>query len=460
MSNKLQNSSFKSAAEAGNVFYLTDDSKVFLSESGYSKTLSEAFTNRDFSGHPPVISNSAPGNYPITYAQRSSTIVHRAGGTATYLLPAAVAGIRFTFIYEGTSPTSIATNELRVSSYSLQDTIYWGNQVVGNPGYISLNKRGVSFSLYAINNSTWVVDQNSALPFIKESPAWGSVKEVNLIGRDSWVTKASPVSRHGSGGFSLSNYGYRLCGIRSITEDLTRFLELYNTTTDTWGADALPTSTSPRHQLTSFSLNGYAYGVGGTGGVGTISLVEQYVGLTQTISIKTSYISPISGLASFSLNGYAYGIGGLTDTVVTSTVGQYNDSANSWSSKASYIGALTGLTGFSLSGYGCVSAGTNSGESSFTILTSRYNDTANVWAARAYLTYPRAHLTGYALNGYGYSIGGRLEGVPTNAVERLDDATNSYTSKTNYIVSAADLDSFTIDGFGYVQIDSNMGQYN
>lgn len=86
--------------------------------------------------------------------------------------------------------------------------IKFGSNIIENPGYIALSRKGVSITLMGVDTSTWVMF-NSVEEQHRKNTTIGFEKDVALVGRDSWVSKAGGgVGRRGLTGFSLNGYGY------------------------------------------------------------------------------------------------------------------------------------------------------------------------------------------------------------------------------------------------------------
>ena len=356
---------------------------------------------------------------------------------------------------------SAAASQVGMSTYNearLQpntgDQIQWRGNLAVNPGYIAIRKKGVLIAITAIDATTWVVEQIIALTHIKNTTL-GDVRELAIIGRDTWVTKAtSGTARAYSSAFNLNNFGYVCNGLAGAVSNE---VNQYNATLDSWTTKA--TGGTARQMTASFTNNGYGYICCGT--TGSVSnLVDQYSDAANTWTAKTT-ITARSGLSAFAQNGYGYICDGSTGSVAN-TVNKYNDSANSWAVVATGGTARWKLGGFSSNGFGYIFGGDTG---SVTNEVNQYNDSADTWITRATTGTARRGVAGFAQNGCGYSCDG-YAATYSNEVNQYNDSYNAWISKATGGTAREGVTGFSVDGLGYIcggdtGVKSNeVNQYN
>jgi len=332
------------------------------------------------------------------------------------------------------------------------DRIRYRGQVVEYPGYISLNKSGMSFRLVSIDNDTWVVDRVVAENHEKNSTI-GFKKDVSLVGKDAWVTKANAgTARHLVAGFSLNGFGYICSG---TTGSDSNEVNQYNDVANTWATKA--TAGTARRAPTGFSLNGYGYVCDGLTGA-AVNEVSQYNDAINTWATKATGGTARYGLGGFSLNGYGYISSGDTGAK-TNEVNKYNDSANTWSTQATSGTARVSPGGFSLNGYGYICNGNDTGVA-FLNEVNQYNDSANTWTTKATGGTARYGLASFALNGYGYISSGADGGVYYNQVNEYNDSANTWTTKATAGTARYAPGGFNLNGYGYISSGNDGIAYN
>jgi len=181
-------------------------------------------------------------------------------------------------------------------------------------------------------------------------------------------------------------------------------------------------------------------GLGFTAGGFTDSnsaVTEKYDDIANSWTTKANLNTARNALAGFSLNGYGYTAGGTGGTNVTE---KYDDTADTWTTKANLNTARGCLAGFSLNGYGYTAGGYTSSNSA---VTEKYDDIANSWTTKANLNTARRYLTGFSLNSYGYTAGG-LTSSNSAVTEKYDDIANSWTTKANLNTARQGLAGFSL----------------
>ena len=331
-------------------------------------------------------------------------------------------------------------NEVRVQS-NTGDQIAFRNSLSITPGYIALRKRGVMIAVTAIDATTWEVEQVTSITHIKNTTIGDNVRELSIVGKDAWVSKATGgTARFSLAGFSLNGYGYLANGDAG---GYSNEVNQYNDTTNVWATKA--TGGTARAYLYGFSLNGFGYiGMGSTGVY--LSEVNKYNDSANTWATVASGGTARNTLAEFSLNGYGYACGG-DDGVFTALVEKYNDSANTWTTKATILAARSDLSGFSLNGYGYICGG---GTTANNDLVDQYNDSANTWISRTVISGKRRGHGSFTLSGYGYVCCGSDSVSYVSLVERYNDSTNIWILKTNNTTARGGVNGFGLNGFGYV----------
>lgn len=444
---KLVDADFKSAGEVGGADRLTDDTKIYVTAKSLNKTLNAAITANDFSSSAGIVSNSVSGNYSMATTAHNTTIRHQAAALSTYQLPAATAGKRFSFVNE--APPTVGGNSARIQP-NTGNQIQWGNQLVANPGYLSIDKKGVQVSLLAMDSTTWVVDQISAVDHVKNTTI-GNDRNISLVGRDSWVTKQPlPATRYAGSSFRLNGYGYMANG--SVSGGNSNDVRQYGDVTNLWTIKA--TAGSSRSGTSGFSANGYGYSCCGDGS----GEVNKYNDSTNTWGSAGSYPNGHGYMTHFSLNGYgygAYGYNGYNDC------NRYNDAIDSWLAMSNSGAGRNYPNSLTLNGYIYTPGGSPS-----VLENNQYNDSANSWTLRAYIPSTRHASASWELNGYGFVSCGYSEGIggPLSAVLQYNDALNSWGSKAVTSFARQFASGWALNGNGYAcggyENGSAVEQYN
>ena len=334
---------------------------------------------------------------------------------------------------------------------------YRGN-LVENPGYIMLDRKGISVKITNIDSTTWVVDRMVNQNHEKNS-TMGSDKDVAIVGRDVWVTKATGgTARSHIAGFTLNGFGYICDG---TTGSNSNEVNQYNDSANTWATKA--TGGSARAYLSGFTLNGYGYICDGYI-AGNSNEVNQYNDAANTWATMATAGTARNGVAGFAFNGYGYNFGGLVVSTKYNEVNQYNDSANTWATMATCGTARCYLAGFSLNGYGYACDGYDN-VSTYYNEVNQYNDSANTWTTKALGGTSRQSPTSFSLNGYGYICDGNTTAV-SNEVNQYSDSYNTWTTKALAGTARNGVGSFALNGYGYVcdgitgSVTNEVNQYN
>lgn len=339
-------------------------------------------------------------------------------------------------------------NDVKIQS-NTGDQIAFKNNLAITPGYLSLRKRGVMVAVTAIDATTWEVEQVTSNTHLKGSTI-GDLREMNIVGRDTLVTKAVlPTAKYGAFGFSLNGYGYACNGFAGAN---TNEVVQYNDAANTWATKA--TGGIARSEGASFAMNGYGYICDGSTG-SAVSNVDQYNDSANTWAAKAAGGTARNTMTGFSLNGFGY----ICNGALSNEVNQYNDGTNVWTTKATGGTARYGLAGFMLNGYGYICNG-NTG--SITNEVNQYNDSANTWTTKATGGSVRTLIIGFSSNGYGL-IGYGTTGSNTNQVTQYNDSTNAWFNKATGGTARNTASSFSLNGFGYAtggSTGSNSNEVN
>lgn len=345
---------------------------------------------------------------------------------------------------DGTAALSQVGNsiqpELRIQP-AASGTIYYGNRAVDNPGYLSVQKRGVTISLVAIDSTNWMVERVVNLQHEKNTTIGISNKDISLVGRNTWVSKAANTYSASSVARFGDNYIYTTQGFNGTADSSST--SQYNDSQNSWTAKA--NHTVAGEQANSMWMNGYGYTLGGQGSsqvaryneagnswtnsglgsqtvsgdqedfgmalngygyskTGNTSAMQKYndgtFAFTTTAASAATNRQQESGKA---LNGYVYLIAGFSAARV-STVETYNDSGDYFITKANYPQTLRWPISSPFNGYLLASEGDTGSKISNAY---QYNDSLNVWfTSTSSNRTPTAQAAGNPLNGYGYNFMG------------------------------------------------------
>lgn len=445
---QLQGEDIKKVTDVTSPDRLPNDDKFYLNSK--SKTLKQALDDGDIgTSYAKVVTNNSSAIYNITESY-DTLFKHNTTVLATYNLPSTInVGIRYGFfnMMSKAAPSNIAF--MRIAPATGHKIVY-RNNVVENPGYISINRFGCTITLLAIDSTTWAVYSDVSEQFRKNIVQGDGYSDISLVGRNVWIAKGpSGTARQGTGGFSLNGYGYNCCGsnqasifyneVNQYNEASGLFTTLsvssalsqrgdvfgmafngrgyivtgydtgtfnwqnqsYNDASNLWSVRANH-PTAKRYSAGEV-LNGYGYCLGGMSGPGALAEVHQYSDSSDGWTVRSSMLTGNRGLAPFSLNGYIYTVNGYDGSVNISASFQYNDSANSWLQRSSALPARRYPGGFSINGYGYTVGGLSTPWHSD---TNQYNDSANIWETKAFAGSLRQCPATFAINGYGYSCSG------------------------------------------------------
>ncbi|MDZ4810763.1 MAG: hypothetical protein SGI96_21210 [Bacteroidota bacterium] len=445
----LQGSDLKTSAESGGDANLNPDTQIYVTGNSLNKLFSAAVIAQDFSASIPQVITNAATPYSMTSTVNRAVLKNTGTGIIIYQLPTAVAGKNFTFI-QGAGQR---TDEIQILPES-GASISLGNNVTVNPGHVKIIRRGVQVTLVALNSTTWIVQKVTSVQHQKNTSIGVSDKELSLVGRNTWVARATGgTAREELAGFSLNGYGYICSGTTGAN---TSEANQFNDSTNAWigRAGAGTARTGPA----GFALNGFGYNCGGFVGA-QVSTADQFNDSTNAWVGRTGIGTARYLLAGFSLNGYGYVCNGNANT---NEVNQHNDSANTWTIRATGGTSRHGIPGFQLNGYGYIYggfAGANTSEA------NQYNDSSNTWVLRAGAGTARSRSAGFSVNGYGYHCNGQNPTI-TNEVNQYDDSTNTWIIRATGGTARTNPAGFSVNGYGYLcngntgAVTNEVNQYN
>lgn len=205
------------------------------------------------------------------------------------------------------------------------------------------------------------------------------------------------------------------------------------------GADAWLSKSAllaARNQLTSFSLNGHGYEVGGYNATEQDDSYRYDVDNNYWITRALFPVNFRYGIG-WNIEGTAYIYGGVGND--NKTV-QYDDSTNAWTTKATSSIVPNRCSGFVLNGYGYAS-----GDPSFTKNTVLYNSVTDSYSSRALTVTGRQTPGGSEYDRFGYIVGG-FNGAALTSVERYDDVNNAWRAVKSLNVARSQAPAFTLNG--------------
>jgi N-acetylneuraminic acid mutarotase len=153
---------------------------------------------------------------------------------------------------------------------------------------------------------------------------------------DTWTQKADmPTARFGLATSVVDGMIYAIGGGTTPSKQL-RTVEAYDPLTDTWTTKAYMPSPARMFHSTSV-VDGKIYVIGGGGSSPNVvfSSVEEYDPATDTWTTITNMPEPRFALSSITVNGKIYVIGGRYGDQRFSTVEEYDPVTDIWASKAS-----------------------------------------------------------------------------------------------------------------------------
>ncbi len=154
---------------------------------------------------------------------------------------------------------------------------------------------------------------------------------------DTWTTKTSmPTARQWLSTSAVNGKIYAIGGNTQAGAPSLATVEEYNPATDTWTKKAdMPTA---RFALSTSVVDGKIYAIGGAldpGGQG-LRTVEMYDPVTNIWSIKPSMLTRrATFLSTSTVNGIIYVIGGVTGHTSIATVEAYDPANDTWTEKTS-----------------------------------------------------------------------------------------------------------------------------
>ena len=199
---------------------------------------------------------------------------------------------------------------------------------------------------------------------------------------------------------------------------------------DTWTRKAdMPTA---REGHSTSVVNGKIYVIGGAGGEGALSTVEEYDPATDTWTRKADIPNPRPWLSTSVVNGKIYAIGGefppYDASKLASTVEEYDPVTDTWTRKADMPTARLGLSTSAVDGK-IYAIGGGLGQPGPSVSTvEEYDPVTNTWTKRADMPTRREGVSTSVVNGKIYAIGG-VDG-DWDAVEEYDPATDTWMRKT------------------------------
>lgn len=342
-------------------------------------------------------------------------------------------------------------NSARIQPSSGTKIIYRG-QVVEYPGYVSLNRVGVSVAVQALDTITWEVVDTTEDSIWKNSHWLGEeYGDISLIGRDTWVSKtAGGTAVTSPGGFELNERGYVFNGYTTSATDI---CDRYSHYSDTWVAMAnVPTA---KDVPTGQSLNGYGYNLGGYNT--SHNYISQLLSFDDTLDLWASRTGTTARARSalFQLNGSLIVAGGDGDA---GDVRRYNPALDSWSSLPGLNTARRNTSGISVSGYGYVYSGWTG--PTYYNSSEQYNDSANVWLYAAYSNASRSSGGATESSGFGYFTAGYSDAVGAfDAHDQHNTFYNMWILKKPCPAAHWSNVGFSICGYNYITRGNNGSNY-
>lgn len=361
-------------------------------------------------------------------------------------------------------------NDMRIAP-AAGHKIRIGNNVVENPGYISIPRRGASITLIAEDTTTWFVVDNITPAHRKNTSIGLSDRGYSLYGRNTWVSKtADSTTRQQQAGFDLNNFGYQLGGNANGGAFLSSLTQ-YNDSQNSWTTKAAVTSGNSRWYNTSAtSLNGYGWSITGQNSAATQSTNFQYNDYVNSWTTKSNAPTALENTAQVQTNGYIYIIAGDNNAGTDlSSLTRYNDAADSYATKATISSIRQNFAADVLNSYIYVTTGL-SGATPRVSTNEQYNDSADVWITKTpYPVIINSFYGSFVANGYYTMAGGNLSGGNTSASYSYNDSLNQWLQNGNLGATASgnNKKDFAMSGYGYTadenynaSVSSSLFQYN
>lgn len=222
---------------------------------------------------------------------------------------------------------------------------------------------------------------------------------------------------------------------------------------DKWTEKAdMPTA---RDNLSTSVVNGKIYAIGGSIGlVGGVAVptaaVEEYDPATDTWIKKTDMPTPRWGLSTSTVDGKIYAIGGKKFGNILSTVEEYDPVTDKWTKKADIPTARMWLSTSVVNGK-IYAIGGWDGSSLATV--EEYDPKTDKWMKKEKADMPtaRSALSSSVVKGRIYAIGGRTEPpgigfMSHSTVEEFNPLTNKWTRKADMPTARGHLSSSVING--------------
>lgn len=463
MANKIQGADFKSLSDlggAGNEAKFITDDQIYITANSQNVTLKQSIINGTMGGtaaSSPVINQSSAGPYSMSSTASGTQIMHTANQDVIYQLPSNPSSTKlFAFYNQGTQSGSNYTNELRIQPAS-GNILKFRGRTIENPGYLVIGKRGGSATIVNISTSVWVVTDVSYNDHHKNTTI-ASVKEINMVGRDTWTSKANSNTGQGEGASfpNLNGFGYIVTGTTTQGNETTAITttQQYNDAANSWTNKA---NSVARRAPCGGTVNGFGYYMAGMNTAGTsITSTQQYNDSTNAFATKGNITRATSGTPpnATDINGYLYIAGGNASSGSTD-LQQYNDNADTWTNKANMSVAKQSPASATLNGYIYIATG-GTGGGPFTgssSTTEQYNDSANAWITKVNNSVALTTVAvNNVLNGYFNIMGGSSDGSNgRSSNNQYNDSTNAYTAKTNMNNSRCFGHSINLNGYTFYE---------
>ncbi|MHC4538325.1 MAG: Kelch repeat-containing protein [Planctomycetota bacterium] len=254
-----------------------------------------------------------------------------------------------------------------------------------------------------------------------------ALPSMSLAQVGKWTTKADmPTARYGLSTSTVNGKIYAIGG--RAGGGRTARVEEYDPATDTWTRKAdMPTA---RNTLSTGVVDGKIYAIGGSAG-GATAEVEEYDPATDTWRRRADLPTARRVLSASAVNGKIYAIGGGAGIQYLSTVEEYDPATDTWTRKASMPAARAGLATSMVDGriyaiggfdYWDSTTGTNCLST-----VEEYDPATDTWATKADMPTARYGLSTSVVGGIVYAIGGLSQDDSyLSTVEAYDPATDTW----------------------------------
>lgn len=227
---------------------------------------------------------------------------------------------------------------------------------------------------------------------------------------------------------------------------------------------AMPTV---RGHAASGAINGKLYVAGGSNGTSLLATLEVYDPVTNLWTTKASMPAARAAAAGAVIDGKLYVVGGVVNLSgqKVATLEAYDPLTDTWASRASMANVRSFPGAVAIAGKLYVVGGCTAGCAPVTGALEVYDPVANAWTTKASIPTARGMPDVVALNDLFYVMGGccGTTGAETTlmqkTVEVYNPTTNTWTSKAQHVVGAADTTG-AIDGKIYVVKNGATEVYN